>query len=1429
MQLAKFSIPITAIALLRLDKQYLLVGEGQHLKLFELNTHVLVSSQRVFAAQNIRGILSSPDSSDSGRSRLVFIWGGRSVSILRIFSCVQGGDTSSCSIEKVVAEVTAPDWILDACFSPPKNALSQRYTFHIVPVFITAHNDLLVLESGGGSAPDKESWRLRCWASGPKSLLYSSHLCWKNDEELLVASGAVTGGVIVWSASTSSQEWLSAGHRPHFVLEGHEGSVFGVRIFGLLDLGKGPIRLLCSCSDDRTIRLWDITEVECLALGGESKASCVAIVMGHGSRIWSVQFARGPDNLPDLLSFGEDGTAQTWQLSLEKGNKTAHPDRSCPSMAITHKSTYAYHSGKNMWAHTIIHGAEYDLALATGAADSRLVVYNMEIGFDFQSSMESAISMQEARFGADNPDKLQGEPPSETKSPTRAVFEAMQGEWELSRNIKSALPSHPSGTLEGRAKLEPRDVTDADYEAEMMYHEQGEFTSNNMPGLKMKAKRSYVYRYQKKSDAISVWFVKLDGISVDYLFHTLDFSDISPIGLHSQQASAKRLTATGHHLCEKDIYDPEYDFHFVEAAISLWSIKYSVKGPQKDYVSVADYIKGQPGKQGQVEIPFPVAQETDSKTKTPVPTGDSFKAYTWITMTEILATTDQGNVLLGTLNRPRHDSILEEEFEPFVHRSEHSLQWEQVGSSIDLKSTSRISTDATHGLALLTGNNASLHLYQHSLRKLSRLEQDNSKDSRRIGYVKIQTSAEPVGTKPQQQPKINILLRSLGSHHLELHRLTPEASPAIQPISHLPTSDQEVLNEFVTTSSWISDNDDLVIEGSRQGALRIHSLLHRATRKVEGVHGGETITAILPLTAHDLGGSYHVLTTGRDGKCAYHEIGIHDDQGIDFQTIHVARTSFGPNLEGAYICPESLDIVIWGFDSTRFVVWNESEQSEMMSVECGGAHRHWSYSHHTNTGGGSFVWTKASLCNVYYQPLPSHRVLQQGGHGREIKAMAISPPLEQRHAGAANRLIATGAEDTTIRLFRFHEAKLKCLHIMREHTTGVQKLLWSPDGRWLFSAGGCEEFFAWRVRMVNKLICVLCVARCRPVTEQKDLRITDFSLIQAPSSNEIGGVFGRDDYYTISTVYSDSSIRAWRFNAESKDFGPPPDMDRFTLLRSGSYGTNCLTQIQTQGNILCTASSDGHLALWPTTRTPDRASDSSLSSSHRQPLHQSSVTSMLSIPIPTTHLVGGGSDNTAADPSTEAGFAISQMPSSSTSPPPPSSAATTNMVITGGDDQALAITLLLTSPPSPPSPQVHPAPPPPPPKMSSPLLIRNAHASAVTGLAYLGCRHFDSNHETRIRFASVGNDQRLKTWTIAIAIERATDEGELITASDVKVEMVGDVYTGVADAAGLDACREEERGIEGVRKEEGEEGEGEKWTLVVAGIGMEVWSLGGLM
>jgi hypothetical protein len=157
----------------------------------------------------------------------------------------------------------------------------------------------------------------------------------------------------------------------------------------------------------------------------------------------------------------------------------------------------------------------------------------------------------------------------------RASFRAMQGTWNLTRRLTSALPTFPSGEFKGIASFRPRYPTDPKYDAEYLYVEEGTLTTRE--GASMRGSRRYVYRYLEATDKITVWFVKADNWSVDYFFHELEFKP------HSEKMDGWH--ASGHHLCKPDNYNPQYSFNFRGVALEKFRVKYIVKGPKKDYVS----------------------------------------------------------------------------------------------------------------------------------------------------------------------------------------------------------------------------------------------------------------------------------------------------------------------------------------------------------------------------------------------------------------------------------------------------------------------------------------------------------------------------------------------------------------------------------------------------------------------------------------------------------------------------------------------------------------------------------------------------------------------------------------------------------------------------------------------------------------------------
>jgi len=84
----------------------------------------------------------------------------------------------------------------------------------------------------------------------------------------------------------------------------------------------------------------------------------------------------------------------------------------------------------------------------------------------------------------------------------------------------------------------------------------------------------YAHRYTESTDALSVWFIKPDNKTVDYLFHDVE---IQP------PAHGSGWRARAHHLCIDDTYDVKYEFRFRGVALEEWRLEYGVKGPSKDY------------------------------------------------------------------------------------------------------------------------------------------------------------------------------------------------------------------------------------------------------------------------------------------------------------------------------------------------------------------------------------------------------------------------------------------------------------------------------------------------------------------------------------------------------------------------------------------------------------------------------------------------------------------------------------------------------------------------------------------------------------------------------------------------------------------------------------------------------------------------------
>ncbi|KUJ22674.1 FAD/NAD(P)-binding domain-containing protein [Mollisia scopiformis] len=192
-------------------------------------------------------------------------------------------------------------------------------------------------------------------------------------------------------------------------------------------------------------------------------------------------------------------------------------------------------------------------------------------------STTSPAQVQEAENELSIIDRIFTASSTAGKFVARATFRALQGTWHLDRTISSQLPTFPSGTLSGTASFLPRFPTSKEADMEYLYFEEGDFRPSW--GGTMTAKRSYIYHYQEKSDAMDVWFAKGDGKTSDYFFHRLEF-----LVEGRERELGEPWRARSSHLCIEDLYNVEYEFYFRGTVVERWTSRYNVKGPKKDYV-----------------------------------------------------------------------------------------------------------------------------------------------------------------------------------------------------------------------------------------------------------------------------------------------------------------------------------------------------------------------------------------------------------------------------------------------------------------------------------------------------------------------------------------------------------------------------------------------------------------------------------------------------------------------------------------------------------------------------------------------------------------------------------------------------------------------------------------------------------------------------
>lgn len=1087
------------------------------------------------------------DEVEGGSRRIVF-WGGHRIVVATLQELIGDSPTTSPTAslanlpptvspssamgsytdEQGLKETPVKDYVHHAFFI-------TRLGGSLVGV-VTSHNLLLLYN------PDARKW-IGEKDMGERCILYSATGGYVPDESreggrVVIAAGTVFGEILVWSAlidppsppmsepvpgmhsrthSVDSEIWTELasdsegegweeltkstvlgsragtpkGHprkqkravELHYRLKGHEGSIFGVDISPRYNLGIHK-RYLVSCSDDRTVRVWDISRVDEDEESGENlteslvwdelgadelgtgftpaggakgsdgpRSDCVAIGWGHQARIWNCRFLQqlsasksSPQPTVNIITTSEDLTSKIWgynaDLTASATSTKPHIPQSVTELSCL--STTLLHSGKNVFAIAI---AENHKLLATGGHDGRIAVASYDTG--------------------------DGDPSEE------------RYEWELDA------PGNENVEMELEAlerSLAGLNITRA----------RTSLNNTESPVGKPKTPTDQ-FRSYAVVDSNRYIVCTSKGYLAMYTF---------PI---SKSPSRKSTAATGGWRTLG-----QWDNLGGMSSVAAWQGAGLVAAQDRaGMVGIIDLDDlGEGGDEEGYDL-------------------NGKKGRWW----------QAGDSNPGLMFCGRHDGT----YHPIL------TCWVILNS-----------TNLTIDL---------FYLLTTSLR---------TQEIRLHLFPDPRVSSPSIRNSPNPPPRTKTIIlcpppnfHSVTSYHLDFAQgllFLGSRSGMLSVFDVWSGVDADVmLNPLESWKGWC--DKDAITEILAYPAQAV--VVARQQQEC-GDPRTQTFTPIPASTG--LTRSSRIITTGRNGVYAILDVSLRPNSGPEANTsrvtltkLHIKRLLNGGSIEGAYHripngsgAGNTGDLLFYGFRGKSFFVWNETRGYEALSEECGGGHRSWVF-HPTREGEGVgwFVWTQAGRMYVLRAKRARRTLLQVGGHGREIKALAISPTP----VGGGNKLIATGAEDTLIRLSVLRTEKtekgkvglgLKGVAVFKRHTTGVQHLKWSGCGEYLFSSGGVEEFYVWRVRRLNNptgnkgrdVVGVVCEATCPVQSIVPDLRIMglDVNTVGVPWTEE-----GRGKAFLISMVYSDSSIKVWLYDPNGKTF---------RIVVQGRYKTSCLLQVK---------------------------------------------------------------------------------------------------------------------------------------------------------------------------------------------------------------------------------------------------------------------------
>ncbi|GAA5820188.1 hypothetical protein JCM11491_006145 [Sporobolomyces phaffii] len=394
--------PVTAIASVP-GTDLVLAGTATRVRLASLNSPAVSSPSplpewTVFTRERVHRIVFDPAYDSESDSRTALVLGGKEAVLVELarLSSRDGVELTT------VARFALDDFAGDAAFLSVCPILCPTLQFRDTDaaaqseqsstvendriLISTLHNSILVFSLPRGSTPSPPS--SSCSSSSvpllrPSSTIHAPArpLLWTSrfssarygsddptTRRIRIAGGSLLGEVLVWdldlddSLDGGAMEDVSVRGKLRR-LNGHRGAIFTVAFC------PASQDLLASGSDDRTLRVWDLSPNRESPAPRSADANEIErearVLWGHEGRVWRIEWV----DEKRLVSVAEDATCRLWELEFRF--------LVAPSTSSSNKAPYKLvqtwkdgHDGRTIWSVNVTETRQGGTRIAlTGGAD----------------------------------------------------------------------------------------------------------------------------------------------------------------------------------------------------------------------------------------------------------------------------------------------------------------------------------------------------------------------------------------------------------------------------------------------------------------------------------------------------------------------------------------------------------------------------------------------------------------------------------------------------------------------------------------------------------------------------------------------------------------------------------------------------------------------------------------------------------------------------------------------------------------------------------------------------------------------------------------------------------------------------------------------------------------------------------------------------